>query len=164
MPVDEQVLAAKYDLHKLTIHQSTHISSRVQSAIAVLHTQPREDGKPVIAVLVAKGRAINKLVSITEIAKRDLATKGIKALQYTGLGSVKLKLPRMPAKPLTPSGDVDSQPGGNGNSDDEDQDEVEDAFQIMGKTMDEGTKDRQVPVITIYLATTAIKELHDAFG
>ncbi|GAB7364872.1 hypothetical protein MBLNU230_g5663t1 [Neophaeotheca triangularis] len=167
MAFDEEVLVSRFNLHKLSVHQSTHISNRVQSAVQALDSHAKEDDKPVILILTAKGRAVSKLVGITEIAKRDLATKGVKCFQYTALSSVKAEVARQPRKPSGLDHELGVTPIGDGNPDDEDDhDEVtsEDAFQTMREKGDEGTKEREIPVVTVYLSAIAVKELKDAFG
>jgi hypothetical protein len=104
--------------------------------------------------LVAQSRWANKLISIVEIAKRDLEAKGVKVFQYNALSSEIVEIERKPrpkgvgAAPAAEEGDA---------SEDE-------AFQTMGAGEEGGLKKRAVPVMTTYLTTQPVKALRTEFG
>lgn len=150
MLVDEAALAQKYDVIKFTVAGSTQLSSRTAAVVAKLKS-PLPDSKPVIIVaLTAKARIASKLISIVEIAKREMAASKIDIYQYNALGSEISEIGPRPEKKKV------AQLNSDGESDD--------AFEIMGAhDADEVTK-RSAPLMTTYLSTTSIKELRNAYG
>lgn len=141
MAVDEDALATKYNVTKLSVASGTQVSSRVSAIVAKLGSSSQTDSKPTILCLTAKAKAANKLISVVEIGKRELATKGIKCFQYNVLSSQMIEIDRQPSK------------AGDG-------DEDEAAFETMDGATTVGTKKkRNVPVLTIYLASRSIEEL-----
>ena len=154
MPVDEALLSQKYDLVKLSVINSTSISKRTAAIIAQLgDASPKS--KIVVIALTAKSRAANKLISIVEIAKRELATRDTTCFQYNDLICETIEIKRNP----NPS----SSAGGADKDDDED-DDSENAFETMGAQTEAGLKKRTVPVMTTYLSISSVKELKVALG
>jgi hypothetical protein len=96
MQVDEAPLAEKYNLVKLSVIGSTRISNRTATIAARLSTSPASE-KTVIVALTAKHKAATKLISVVEIAKRDLVANGIKVYQYNALSSELIDMPRAEA-------------------------------------------------------------------
>lgn len=155
MVFDEASLDAKYDLIRFNVRGGTQISSRATAVISHLTSVPAEGAKPVMVVLHASSREGNKLISIVEIAKRDLASKKIKFCQYTALSSNVVEVERKP-KPAGPALPSINQ---------EDAAETdEEAFQTMGATEETGKKKRSVPAMTVYMSSLFVKELRDEFG
>ena len=154
MVFDESSLDAKYEVAKFNIRGGTQISTRATSIISHLTSVPEEGVKPVVIVLHASSREANKLISIVEIAKRDLASKRIKFCQYTALSSHIVEVERKP-KPKGPELPSINQ------EDDEDSD---DAFQTMGATEDTGKRKRSVPTMTVFMSAQPVKALRDEFG
>ena len=154
MHLDETLLSQKYNLVKFNVISSTQISSRTAAIIAKLEAD-QNDGKPTLVALSAKARTATKLISIVEIAKRELAAKGHKCFQYHGLSSEMIDMER------------DSKSGANGatqSATHEGGSEAEDAFESMGAPRETGTKKRLIPVMTTYLCATSVKELKNAYG
>lgn len=152
--VDETTLLHKYNLVKHNIISSTQISSRTASIIAKLEAH-QNDEKPTLVVLSTKARTGSKLISIVEIAKRDLAAKGRKCFQYNALSSVMTDVDRNSEK-IT-NGAKQSATIEDGSEDDE-------AFETMGASQKTGIKKRLVPVMTIYLCPVSVMELKNAYG
>ena len=130
----------------LSVSSSTQISSRT-SAVAKHLESNGEGGKTTIVALTAASKASSKLISIAEIAKRELVAKGVKIFQYNALSSKMVEMPRKSRRKVG-----------------EDADESDDAFEVMGEQEDNGMIKRKVPVMTIYLAKTPVKELKTAYG
>ncbi|KAK0284089.1 hypothetical protein LTR35_005803 [Friedmanniomyces endolithicus] len=152
MPLDEEALAQTYNLIKHRIISSTQIATRTTTIVSRL-TQPATDGeKPAVVALTAEAKVASKLISVVEIAKRDLASKGIKCFQYNALSSHVGEVPR------------ERKERGNQSSHDAGAERDGDAdFQTMPDPMGV-TKKRNSPVMTIYLSSVAVRELRVAYG
>lgn len=204
-PPDATALAKTHALHTFTIHPSTQISSRVVFILKTLApTSPPEQtpgqqghddstaaaaaaSLPPLIMLSARAKNASKLISIVEIAKREIkALKGpngnqkVQVWQYSALGSEVIEIPRDPPtekkKEGAPAVGTAGGDGGAGveqregagveEAAEEDEDEEEEAFQVMavreGKAARPGTggmKKRRVPTLTVYLAAGEVKEL-----
>lgn len=147
---DENSLHASYDLVNLSISPGTQISTRTDSVRELLESSGsgNNDRTPLV-VLTAPAKAASKLISVTEIVKRDLLSRGIKVFQYNALHSKMLQIPRHSSK--SPPGQDDAE-------------QAEHAFEIMGAQDDNGLKKRSVPVMTIYLSKVSVKGLKTAYG
>ena len=154
MQANEEALAEKYDLIKLSVISSSAISNRTTKIIEKLQNA-NVDGKPNLIVLTSTARTASKLVSVVEIAKRELAKTGKKCFQYNALSSQMTEIERNGNQGANGSKAVE---GG------EDGSESEDAFQTMGAQPKVGKKKRLVPVMTIYLCANSVKELKNAYG
>ena len=150
MAVDAHALAAIYDITTVNISSSAQITTRVTSLISLLSASPDEDSKPKLIALTAKAKAATKLVSIVEIGKRQLASDGVTCFQYNVLSSQTIEIDRTPKRR-------------GGEHSVQREDESDDAFQVIGAPTS-ATKRRDVPVLTIYLARAAVKELKIEFG
>ncbi|KAK4901755.1 hypothetical protein LTR27_001527 [Elasticomyces elasticus] len=154
MVFDEESLTQTFELTKSRVISSTSVAVRTSAVIATLsRPAAKGDKKPAIACLTAEAKVASKLVSVVEIAKRDLTTKGIKCFQYNTLGSHLVDVPRERRKP----GGKEAGKTGDGDVEDED------AFQTMADPMG-ATKKRTVPTMTIYLSPVPVKELRAAYG
>ena len=102
--------------------------------------------------MTAKSRSANKLVSIVEIAKRELLSKGVKCFQYNVLSSQMIEIERKTKVP------VDSVDAGAAKQGDE---ESDDTFEVMDSGNGTGPKKRSVPIMTTYLSSSPVKELKD---
>jgi hypothetical protein len=157
MAVDDKTLAEHHEIIHISCQSNTQISPKATKIISALSTtESTTTKKPALIILTAHSRWANKLISIVEIAKRDLEARGVKVFQYNALSSEIVEVERKPrpkgvgAAPTAP----------------EDGDASEDeAFQIMGAGGEEGgVKKRSVPVMTTYLTTQAVKALRVEFG
>ncbi|EMC97663.1 hypothetical protein BAUCODRAFT_147712 [Baudoinia panamericana UAMH 10762] len=155
MAADQALLETKYEFVKLSVRQSTKISDRTAAIISRLTAESPDGGKPSIISLTAPSKASSKLISIVEIAKRALASAGLKCYQYNALSSQVIDVLREPKKTArtanNPAGVEEGEP------------ESDDAFETMGALLGD-TKKRNVPVLTIHLSRTPIKELRAQFG
>jgi hypothetical protein len=136
-------LSAKYTVLQLSVISSSSISNRTTSLISHVKSTP-EDNKPAVVALHAKAPVVNKLISIVEIAKRDLKDNGQKIYQYNALGSELVQFTPT-AKPVT------------------EQDAMSDDEPAFDKT-EQKTTVRSVPTMTTYLSLTSVKELKQAYG
>ena len=159
MAVDEKALAVHHEIINISCQSNTQISAKATKIISTLSTSKdpatqATSQKPALIILVAQSRWANKLISIVEIAKRDLEAKSVKVFQYNALSSEIVEIERKPrpkgvgAAPAAEDGDV---------SEDE-------AFQTMGAGEEGGVKKRAVPVMTTYLTTQSVKALKTEFG
>jgi hypothetical protein len=161
MAVDEKTLAEHHEIIHISCQSNTQISAKATKIISALSapTEPTtttNTKKSALIILTAHSRWANKLISIVEIAKRDLEAKGVKVFQYNALSSEIVEVERKPR----PKG-VGAAPAvtedGDGSEDE--------AFQTMGAGEEEGgVKKRSVPVMTTYLTTQAVKALRVEFG
>ncbi|CAD0096115.1 unnamed protein product [Aureobasidium mustum] len=136
-------LSAKYTLLQLSVISSSSISNRTTSLIAHIKNTPA-DSKPAIVALHAKAPVANKLISIVEIAKRDLKENGSKVYQYNALGSELIQ----------------STPTTKDATNQDDMSDEEPAFEKV----EQKTAVRNVSTMTTYLSLTPIKELKQAYG
>lgn len=154
MGTESTSLDSKYNILSINVISSNAITTRTSQVTRHLNIG-NNDAKAGIVTLRAKASVANKLISIVEIAKRELSQNGKKIYQYSTLTSAMVEL--KPAK--KPAVDTDHQDtnfsGGDGISDEE-----EEAFQ----TMDEKAKIRNMPVLTIHLSFEPIKELREIHG
>jgi hypothetical protein len=135
-------LSARYTVLQLSVISSSSISNRTTSLISHVKSTP-EDNKPAVVALHAKAPVVNKLISIVEIAKRDLKDNGQKVYQYNALGS-ELVQSTPAAKPAT------------------EQDAMSDDEPAFEKT-EQKTTVRSVLTMTTYLSLTSVKELKQAY-
>jgi hypothetical protein len=154
MAVDEKTLAEHHEIIQISCQSNTQISAKATKIISALSTTEPTNQKPALITLVAQSRWANKLISIVEIAKRDLEAKGVKVFQYNALSSEIVEVERKPrpkglgAAPVAEDGDLSG----------------DEAFQTMGAGEEGGVKKRAVPVMTTYLTTQSVKALRVEFG
>lgn len=152
MAFNNASLQTTHNLVELSVSSHHEISNRTSAVISRLQNlaeQSPDDQKTVVVKLTAKAKAAGKLISIVEIAKRQLASDGIKCFQYTALDSEILEVKRHPK---------------NHKQDIVGEDESDDAFETMGEVKQSATKKRSMPVLTIYLSRASVKELKLAYG
>ena len=154
MAFSSDELAKRYHITSLSVASGTQVSTRVSDIIKHLNHGPKDDGKPVILGLSTSSRNANKLITIVEIAKRELATKGAQLYQYNALGSETIKVERKAKQSKEKSKDASL--GVDDQSDD--------AFETMGENDGGGEKIRLVPTMTTYLSSASIKELKMQYG
>ncbi|KAK6396702.1 hypothetical protein LTR65_008600 [Meristemomyces frigidus] len=143
-----------YEVQKLNVLSSTQISSRTKAIISHLTGDRGTGEKPVIVSIKARAMVAGKLVSIIEIAKRELAAKGVNCFQYTALTSELVDIPRK-AKRTTKDGQS-ILPEAR-------EDDSEDGFETMGAP-NGATKQRNMPVMTVHLSRTPVRELKARYG
>jgi hypothetical protein len=195
MAFDDSTLSETHTITRLSIQSNTQISAKATNVISKLSAITQQDSstttnsaetniKPPLIILRAQSRWASKLISIVEIAKRNLESppttssggdtnsNGIKIFQYSSLSTEMIEIERKP-KPKGLAGGAQPLPGGEGDGSDDDE---EGAFQTMGAspaataTADSGEgeegglKKRAVPVLTVYLAARPVKALRSEFG
>ncbi|KAF2220103.1 hypothetical protein BDZ85DRAFT_31843 [Elsinoe ampelina] len=153
-------LEKTHSLLSLTILPSNPVSTRATSILKHLRSAPtsNKSKQPVLLRLTARASAANKLITIAEIVKRQLATEGVKVFQYSVLGRETVTLPNKTDVKVK----VKGKRGAVGGEAEAELDEEEDgeAFEVMaGKE-----KVRSVPTLTIYLGLESAKELRKGFG
>lgn len=136
-------LSAKYTLLQLSVISSSSISNRTTSLITHIKSTPA-DSKPAVVALHAKAPVANKLISIVEIAKRELKKDGQRFYQYNALGSELVQSTPAPKDAV-------------------DQDAMSDDEPAFEKTEQKSTV-RSVPTMTVYLSLASVKELRQAYG
>lgn len=155
MAFNNASLQTTHNLVELSVSSHHEISNRTSAVISRLnpssdeHEKSSDDQKTVVVKLTAKAKAAGKLISIVEIAKRQLASDGIKCFQYTALDSEIIEVKRHPK---------------DHKQDIVGEDESDDAFETMGEVKQSATKKRSMPVLTIYLSRASVKELNIAYG
>jgi hypothetical protein len=187
MAFDETTLSETHTITRLSIQSNTQISAKATNVISKLSpsensTTDPSTSKPPLIILRAQSRWASKLISIVEIARRNLesppsttsggdsSSSGIKVFQYSSLSTEIVEFERKP-KPKGLVGGARILPEGEGEEEDDD----EGAFQTMGassaataasgeKESEGGLKKRAVPVLTVYLAGKPVKALRSEFG
>ncbi|KAF2769645.1 hypothetical protein EJ03DRAFT_327252 [Teratosphaeria nubilosa] len=150
MAIDGNDLLTRFTVITLSVHQSSQISDRTSKIISKLGGAGE---KPVLVCMKAKSKAASKLISIVEIARRELKTRNVRCYQYNVLTSELVDVPRDPKKQS-----CDDQVNGN-----EDNDGSDAAFETMGAPMGD-TKKRNVPLMTVYLSQQPVRELRNQYG
>jgi hypothetical protein len=191
MAFNDTALSQTHTITRLSIQSNTQISAKATTIISNLSAnatqqedQDQDPTKPPIIILRAQSRWASKLISIVEIAKRNLAespppttttngssgSSGIEIFQYSSLSSEMVEIERR--KPKQKGGLAGAPlPGGAGEGEGEGSDD-EGAFQTMGTSSaaaadgegEGGMKKRAVPVLTVYLAVKPVKALRSEFG
>ena len=186
-------LQVKYEFTTMSIISSSKIEQKVRSLLQHLEKFHSADtnAKPGVVALHAKSSVASKLVSIVEIAKKNVAKEGGKWWQYSRLHGQKMDLKEKLHKSKdrekiflkrqqhgqdTESADVGDQrepsvkEDGNGQ-----EEEDENAFQTMGESnvsqqsvngvANEGRKKiRAIPIMTVYMSRVPIAEFKGIYG
>lgn len=137
---------AQYAIVEARITSSNSIAKRASTIITHLQTV-RIDNKVAVCAFQASGPAVNKLISIAEIAKRELSKAGIVAFQYTALSSKQVS-----AKPASANG--------KGHAGQQENEDESDAFEPIAGS----EKLHTVPELTIYMSRSSVRVLKDAHG
>jgi hypothetical protein len=151
-------LASTYSINSISILTSSKISKKTTSVLEKLSQYPTiPPAKPVLVFLHSKAVGASKLITIVEIAKREVAAKGGKWFQYNALSQVMEERKREEGKGEEKDGmDLD-----------EEEDE-KDSFEVMKTPFEravEGTpKIRAVPIMATYLSRVRIESLRKRYG
>jgi len=145
MATDELAIAddEKHALITSKVISSHAITKKASAVINHLRAQ-RADGKTAVYCFRAQSSVVNKLISIVEIAKRELLKDNTRIYQYNALCAQTITVKGRAAT-------ANDQDNAEGDSD---------AFQ----TMAEPDKTRKAPVLSVYLARASIKKLKDLYG
>ncbi|KAI9701563.1 MAG: hypothetical protein M1836_001619 [Candelina mexicana] len=85
LPSGCEHLEKSHLLNIINVISSSSIKSKVSQVLAVLEGDSSQHAKPTILILKAKSKVAGKLISIVEIAKRQLADNDRAYFQYTSL-------------------------------------------------------------------------------
>ncbi|KAK3671913.1 hypothetical protein LTR78_008279 [Recurvomyces mirabilis] len=152
MPLDEESLG--YEIIAWRIISSTKVSDRVERIVASLSQDAQVDEKAKLLYLTAHAKATTKLITVVEIAKRQLVLVGARCYQYTALSSQIVEIPRQKQT-------VDRTIKGDAHEVTSDPEDA--AFEVMGQPGGD-TKQRNVPIMKIYLSQKPVKELRAEYG
>lgn len=175
----------------VNVISSSSIKSKVDQLLALLVANPPEHTKPAIVVLTAKPKVAGKLITVVEIAKRQLAESGLSYFQYTGLTSQMVEN-------VTPEVDPPQEQmaelsvAKDGSDEVEEDQELDESFEVISSEFNEkgsghvssdkgrhkpaaktsalhdhsarGHKTRAVPLLFIYMSTKHVRELKDIYG
>ncbi|KAI1662708.1 hypothetical protein F4813DRAFT_8039 [Daldinia decipiens] len=150
-----QVLESKYDIHVHSIISSSKIQKKVVSILQHL-TRPAT-GKTSVIVLRAKAPDTGKLVSVAEIAKRELEKRADDAriwFQYIALGEELKEIPRGDGNTI-----VEETKLGDAGDDD---------FETMKTPLERAIEGqprwRGIPVMSLFLSPVPVEELKRRYG
>ena len=196
LPLHLQSLQAKYDFSTMSIISSSKIETKVKTLLARLGTFscPDKGAKPAVVILSAKAGVANKMISVVEIAKREIEAQGAKWWQYSRVHSQLTELKGKPGKG-TEGGKtlrqreneqdekkvgelhgvkdvaVDSAMADVGGGDDAEEDAFETAAPMGNGTTGVPAEEiavrkkiRAVPIMTIHLSRVPVDELKQAYG
>jgi ribosome-associated translation inhibitor RaiA len=157
-----------HDITQISILTSSKIEKRVTSVLEKLAQYPvKPPSKPVVVFLHSKAAAASKLITIVEIAKREIAAKGGKWFQYNALSQIMEEMSRDVKKGHRKSREPKDSLDVNGSEKSEDGEE-EDSFEVMKTPFEravEGTpKIRAIPVMATYLSRIRIESLRKKYG
>ena len=170
LPTDLRHLTKRHNLFELAINSSSKIRAKVTTLISHLQ-QPGSDEKTPLAVLHCEAPKASKLISIVEIAKRELEKDGIVWWQYSRVDSV--------IKEMKQNGNKKGQHTGKlgvasatedvaveAIADDINQEDEEEAFETMKPkgVLESRPKIRAVPILVVYMALSKVSALEKEFG
>ncbi|KAK7542231.1 uncharacterized protein J3D65DRAFT_613055 [Phyllosticta citribraziliensis] len=146
--------------HTIHVVASSKIQAKVRAVLTALSSNPSPEADNVVVLLQARAPAANKLISVAEIAKRELEHERRSWWSYVGVKGLLVELgSKDNRKP--------SKQGGSDASQDAEQDESsdaeDDAFEPLPGQRDQ-KKVRNVPVMNLYLATKPIPALRTPYG
>jgi len=188
LPFPSSFSSQDYTIHALTVISSSKIHAKVSQTLALLYSQPLSSALPLIA-LTTKSTVANKLISIVEIVKREVASpeenddKKRRLYQYTTIKGVVTAGKQSRAtnagegqrKRARQAEEIDGQAGAKKRKTEETQDhgagsdaESEDAFVTQATPLPAissgASAQRPVPYMTVFLSPVPIGQLRDAFG
>ncbi|KAI4270878.1 MAG: hypothetical protein LQ337_006407 [Flavoplaca oasis] len=190
IPIEIQHLQDQYDISTISIISSSKIQQKVKNLIARVErfTFANVSAKPGVVVLHAKAASASKLISVIEIAKKDIEIRGGKWYQYSKLHSELLDFKEKQRKPSqdgrtlagttsgpSPTADGKTRPQRTDAGDQNDLAEegvgsdAEVAFETLqhqsSSAASNGTsKVRATPIMTVYFACVSVPGLKDLFG
>jgi len=189
-------LQSKYDITSMSIISSSKVETKVKTLLTRLgnFSWADKDGKPAIVVLSAKAGVAGKMVSVVEIAKREIEAQGAKWWQYSRVYGQTTELKEKPSKG-TDGGktllewekeqaekadamaeDMGKEADDLTMTDADDGEEVgEEAFETVAQNgngsfvtpteeIEARKKIRAVPVMTIHMSRVPVDELKQTYG
>ncbi|KAI1380927.1 hypothetical protein F4677DRAFT_204937 [Hypoxylon crocopeplum] len=153
-----QAVESKYDVQIYSVISSSKIQKRVTTILKHLTSSPTTKAR--VSVLRARAPDTGKLISIAEIAKRELAGQGGDGcvwFQYITLGEELKERPRDEGNTII----EETRLGDDGDDD-------EDAFETMKTPFERAIEGqprlRGVPVMSLFLCQVSIEELKKRYG
>ncbi|KAH8685640.1 hypothetical protein BGZ60DRAFT_522926 [Tricladium varicosporioides] len=165
-------LSQTHDVLSMSINSGVKIEKKVTSGLAHLDTYPViPPAKPGVVMLYSKDKAAVKMISIVEIAKREIASKGGKWFQYNVIDQViEPKKEKVGKRLFKSTGnqerdgkdsmDVDPTP----NLESEEDDDFEMMKTPFERVIEGKPRVRAVPTMTIYLSRIRIDILKKEYG
>ncbi|KAL9001235.1 MAG: hypothetical protein Q9169_000419 [Polycauliona sp. 2 TL-2023] len=189
IPAEVQHLQSQYDISTMSIISSSKVNQKVKSLIDRVEkfTFANLSAKPGVVALHAKAACASKLISVVEIAKKDIEKRGNKWYQYTKAHSELLEFKEKQSKQPrngrtltdeTSSTTADGRTGPyrtdvgdkeNLGSDHGDDSDGQEAFETLQHQSGDATTNgrsmvRTTPILTIYFACVPVPGLKDLFG
>ena len=172
-------LSVKYNVHPASVISSSKIQKKVTSVLRHLTTATA--AKPRVSVLRAKAADAGKLISISEIAKRELAkdqSKDVYAgrwFQYIGLGEEVHEVPRdvegrtivedtILGARSTEEMDADKTRRKEAEAEDDDDGGFEHMKTPFERAIEGRPRKRAVPMMCLFLSRVPITELSKRYG
>ncbi|KAK6592381.1 hypothetical protein H4I95_11772 [Botrytis cinerea] len=149
---------------ELSILSSSQIQKKASRILSILSTFSFSDPAPHVVLLSAKAPVAGKLITIAEIAKRELAKTGAKWFQYNVVGELTATISSNNAE-VEKTGDEK-----DGDTEMKDGEEEEEAFETMKTPFErvleaeDRPKIRAVPTFTLYLSRVRIESLRKMYG
>ncbi|KAI4867383.1 hypothetical protein F4820DRAFT_211048 [Hypoxylon rubiginosum] len=158
-----QAVESKYEVQVQSVISSSKIQKKVTSILQYLSAPPNSDATSIaqkarVAVLRAKASEAGKLISIAEIAKRELAKgkdDGRNWFQYISLGEELKEIPRDDGNTT-----IEETRLGDGEDDA--------GFETMKTPFERAIESqprlRGVPIMSLFLSRASIEELKKRYG
>jgi hypothetical protein len=165
-------IMSAYDVTTMSIISSSHIQQKVARALETLSTFPIiPSTRPKVVVFHSKAAVATKLITIVEIAKRDIAKHGDKWFQYNKIEQVVVehseitnKAEANVVKTRTDTNKFVSHAEEGGSASEEEAAAFEAMKTPFERANEEIPKVRAVPIMTIYLARGQIDSLRKSYG
>jgi hypothetical protein len=151
-----------HDVTSINVISSSHIQQKVTRALEILSEYPTiPPAKPKVVVLHSKASVASKMITIAEIAKREIVKNGGKWYQYNKLSQVVEERKESEQGMKEKNGDIDVSMAENGGEDDgqESEEEFETMKTPFERAIEGKPKIRAIPVMTVYLSRLRIDNL-----
>ncbi|OTB07076.1 hypothetical protein M426DRAFT_318442 [Hypoxylon sp. CI-4A] len=157
-----QAVDSKYEVQVHSVISSSKIQKKVTSVLR--HLNSPSTVKTNVSVLRAKASDAGKLVSIAEIAKRELGKQTDPDgnwYQYIALGEELKEIPRSDGNTIIEETKLGGARGGSRDDDDDDFETMKTPFEraIQGQP-----RMRGVPIMNLFLCRISIEELKRRYG
>lgn len=181
-------LETTHTVTTMSIISSSNINKKVSRILELLSEKPGEGGddrkgmgregegkRRAVVMLYAKAPVVSKVVSVAEIAKREIAREGGKWFSYCVVGEVvgeKIEKQKSGERKgqIQKAGSEGKEDGNQIEEDIEDEEDEEEAFEVMKTPFEralevEGKpKVRAMPVMSLYLSRVRIDALRVIYG
>lgn len=167
--------ASTNEVTTMSILSSAHIEQKVTRVLDILSTfPPLPNERPRVVMLHAKAPVAAKMISIAEIAKRELTKEGAKWFQYNKVEQMMVQQtkanPKMAAAPSKTEEAAAAEGKAASDAEDKEDEEEEEAaaFETMKTPFErenEGKpKMKAVPVMSLYLSRVRVDSLRKRYG